>query len=285
MPKLNALVFTAKVEMFWLPNLSFICNVQKYYAQKMYWFVLYMEFLEGQCWLGTGEGISPTFGLMQLGWAPWAGHFQPWKVWVLLALGTCVSCEILEHLALLSSEEITNWSLFKRTWASSISLIALKVKDECCCLGFTQRLNKSWLVVINSQTPHKAVLQEFPASAVFPAPFWLLSGACMNSHNSCLVPESVLFILHRKSHWLMIDWCCTSAGCTCVSYWNTEDFHIEIIEISHISFLHCISRKEVSDIEPSAKIWSKAWNWGSFLFCLDLAEFVSVQGCDQHKWL
>lgn len=27
--KLNALMFTAKVEMVWLPNFSFICNVQK----------------------------------------------------------------------------------------------------------------------------------------------------------------------------------------------------------------------------------------------------------------
>lgn len=75
--------------------------------------------MEGQCGLGTGKGVTPTFGLMQLDWAPWAGHFQPWTVWVLLAIGTYVSCEILEHLALLSSEEITDWSLFKRTWASS----------------------------------------------------------------------------------------------------------------------------------------------------------------------
>lgn len=178
--KLNALVCAAEVEVFWLPSLSFICNVQKCYVHKMYWFVLYLKFMEGQCGLAKGKGRSPTFGLMQLHWAPWAGHFQPWEVGVLLALGTCVSCEILEHLALLSSEEITNWSLFKRTWASNINLIALKMKDEPYCLSFIQRLNTAlcvvlfWLLVINSQTPHVAVvLQELPASAVFSTPFWL----------------------------------------------------------------------------------------------------------------
>lgn len=105
--------------------------------------------------------------LLHLGWCsctevPGAGHFQPLNFWVLLALGTCVSCEILEHLALLPPEEITNWSLFRRTWAWNISLIALEMKDEPYCLSFIQRLNKapcvvlSWLVGINSQTPHVA---------------------------------------------------------------------------------------------------------------------------------
>lgn len=167
---------------------------------------------------------------------------------------------IWHYCHLKKSQEITNWSLFKRTWAPSINLIALKMKDEPC-LGFIQRLIKYspmyWAVlagVINSQTPHKAMgsknSQPLLCSQLH---FGFLSGTCITCHNSCPVPKSVLFILHRKCYWLMIDWRCTSAGCTCVSYWNTEDFHIEIIEIFHISFLHPISGKEVSDREISAK--------------------------------
>lgn len=258
----------------------------------MYWFVLYLKFMEGQCGLAKGKGRSPTFGLMQLHWAPWAGHFQPWEVWVLLALGTCVSCEILEHLALLSSEEITNWSLLLKelelqilTWLPlkwRMNLIVwVSYKDwiqPCvlCCLG-------CWSLTHRPLT-WQWCSKNFQPLLCSQLHFGFLSGACMNRHNSYLVPKPVLFILHRKCHWLLIDWCCTSAGCTCISYWNTEYFHIEIIEIFHISFLHPVSGKEVSDTETSAKIWSKAWNC-LFSFCLDPAGFVSVQGSDQQMWL
>lgn len=197
---------------------------------KMCWFGLYLKFMEGQCGLGKRKGMSPTFGLIQLGWASWAGSFQPWKVWVLLTLGTCVCCEILEHLALLSPEEITNWSLFKRTWAWNISLIALEMKDEPYCLSFIQRLNTApcavlpWLVVINSQTRPMAVCSKnFQPLLCSQLHFGFLSGACMTSHNSSPVPKSVSFVLDKKCHWLMIDWCGTSAAALV--------FHIEILNI------------------------------------------------------